>query len=62
MENTISLHFSFNACTELKDVTISEGVSYVGDRAFRMCTSLESITIPESVTYIGEDAFKTKME
>ncbi|MDA7540177.1 leucine-rich repeat domain-containing protein, partial [Akkermansiaceae bacterium] len=35
-----------------------DGVTSIGDRAFRECTSLTSITIPDSVTSIGEVAFQ----
>ena len=46
-------------CSEskLKKVTISEGITSIGDYAFRNCTSLSSITIPESVTSIGTQVF-----
>ncbi len=39
------------------NIIFSEGISSIGDYAFRGCTSLTSITIPESVTSIGYDAF-----
>ncbi len=38
-------------------VTISEGVTSIGNSAFRGCSSLTSITIPGSVTTIGDSAF-----
>ena len=38
-------------------VIIPEGVTEIGDNAFKGCTSLESITIPKGVTSIGESAF-----
>ncbi|MBQ5823305.1 MAG: leucine-rich repeat domain-containing protein [Clostridia bacterium] len=39
------------------DVTIPDGVTSIGDWAFRGCKSLTSIKIPDSVTSIGEQAF-----
>ena len=39
------------------EVTIPDGVTGIGDRAFSDCTGLKSITIPDSVTSIGKYAF-----
>ena len=39
------------------DVTVPDGVTSIGDSAFRVCSSLTSITIPDSVTNIGDSAF-----
>ena len=39
------------------DVVIPNGVTSIGDYAFRDCSELTSITIPESVTSIGDSAF-----
>ncbi len=41
----------------LKEVTISEGITSIADRAFYNCANLTNVTIPKSVTTIGEDAF-----
>lgn len=38
-------------------VNIGEGVTYIGDFAFRDCSSLTSVTIPEGVNSIGADVF-----
>ena len=40
-----------------KTFAIPDGVTSIGDNAFRNCDSLESIEIPESVTSIGDEAF-----
>ena len=39
------------------EVIIPDGVTIIGDYAFRNCSGLISITIPSSVTTIGESAF-----
>ena len=39
------------------DLVIPDGVTSIGDYAFRDCSSLTSITIPDSVTEIGDYAF-----
>ena len=39
------------------DVTVPEGVTSIGDGAFRCCSRLTSITLPDSVTSIGGEAF-----
>ena len=38
--------------------TIPDGVTSIGNYAFRDCTSLTSITLPDSVTSIGDAAFE----
>ena len=37
--------------------TIPDGVTIIGDHAFKSCSSLKSVTIPDSVTTIGASAF-----
>ena len=41
----------------LKKFVIPDGVTSIGDDAFRDCDSLTSVTIPDSVTSIGNRAF-----
>ena len=42
----------------IKTITISSGVTSIGDFAFNGCTNLTSVTIPDSVTSIGDRAFE----
>ena len=44
-------------CKGLTSITIPNGVTSIGERAFGWCRGLTSINIPNSVTSIGEDAF-----
>ena len=48
----------YSKCTTIKTAVIEEGVTSIGDRAFRECSNLSSITIPDDVTSIGEYAFQ----
>ena len=48
---------SFYNCTNIKDVVISNSVTYIGQTAFAGCTSLEKVVIPDSVTSIAKNAF-----
>lgn len=42
---------------KIKDVTIGNSVTSIGDYAFKGCSGLTSVTIPNSVTSIGDYAF-----
>lgn len=48
---------AFNSFTNLKKVTIPEGVEVIGMAAFENCTSLTEIALPHSVDSIGYRAF-----
>ena len=48
---------NYNYYLYIINAYIEEGVTSIGNYAFRNCSSLTSITIPEGVTSIGEDAF-----
>lgn len=49
---------AFSECTGLASVTLSEGLTLIGDKTFSGCTSLERITIPKGVRRIGNGAFE----
>jgi len=42
----------------LKSVTIPEGVTLIGDKAFSNCSGLTAVEMPDSVTRIGSSAFE----
>ena len=48
---------TFCSFPNLQTIVIPEGVTSIGEEAFRECTNLTSITIPSSVTNIGSSAF-----
>ena len=43
---------------DIKRIIIGDGVTTIGEYAFKYCSSLTSVTIPNSVTEIGSDAFR----
>ncbi len=44
--------------TEIAEVTIPDGVTTIGPRAFCGCAKLKSVQIPDSVATIGREAFE----
>ena len=54
--HTIGAHMFYN-CTELENITISDGIETISDNAFQNCSKLTSISIPSSVTTINSAAF-----
>ncbi len=47
----------YNYCSSIKSVSISDGVTSIGDYAFCNCDGIESVAIPDSVRRIGSSAF-----
>ena len=45
------------AGSKLRNITIPNSITSIGENAFSCCLELTSITIPDSVTSIGPDAF-----
>lgn len=48
---------TFNGCSSIETVVLSDSTTKIGDYAFYGCKSLKSIFIPKSVTSIGDKAF-----
>lgn len=48
---------SFQKCSGLRSLELSEGISEIPAQCFNGCAALEELSIPESVTAIGERAF-----
>jgi len=49
--------WGFLGCTNLKSVTINDGVSFIGNHAFQDCCNLTSVDISSSVTQIQTGSF-----
>ena len=47
----------YGSRSRVKSAVIADGVTSIGDYAFRDCYNLASVSIPDSVTSIGADAF-----
>ena len=47
----------YKSRNNIQSITIGEGITTIGNSAFRECTGLTSMTIPNSVTSIGERSF-----
>ena len=49
---------AFQGCKMLRDVTLNDGLKYIGISCFEGCESLESIKLPKSLKVIREFAFR----
>ena len=49
---------AFNGCTNLRNVTIKEGVETIGNSAFQECYSAYFEQLPSSLRTIGDNAFR----
>ena len=47
---------AFDGCTSLSNVSIPNGVTSIGENAFKNC-SFQSISLPNTLVYIGKNAF-----
>ena len=52
------LYGAFSKCSNLRSITLPDGLTTIGISAFNGCSSLSSITIPGSVTEIRGSAFR----
>lgn len=50
--------YTFENAGNLKNITIPDTVTEIGDRAFQNCTNLETIAIPDFVTKIEDRTFE----
>lgn len=48
---------AFSGCTELKTLSLPEGVIEIGDNAFEDCLERSSITLPKSLKVLGSAVF-----
>ncbi len=48
---------AFSNCAELKQATLSNGITKLNNGVFKNCISLEKVVIPPSITSISESAF-----
>ncbi|HHX95732.1 MAG TPA: leucine-rich repeat protein, partial [Clostridia bacterium] len=47
----------FSGCSNLKSISMPEGLTIIGENAFMGCTGLTNISFPEGVTSIGPGTF-----
>ncbi|MDY2930784.1 MAG: leucine-rich repeat domain-containing protein, partial [Muribaculaceae bacterium] len=50
--------YAFQGCERLRDVTLNDGLKYIGISCFEGCTSLTSIKLPKSLKVLRENAFR----
>ena len=50
--------YAFYGCTMLRDVTLNEGLQYIGISCFEGCKSLKSIKLPSTLKVLRERAFR----
>lgn len=48
---------AFYNCSNLKEITIPDGITSIGGQAFWKCSNLENVNIPSSVTSFGMSVF-----
>ena len=53
---------SFENCSGLQSITLSNSLTTIGNAAFKGCSSLESMTIPNTLTSIGANSFENCLD
>lgn len=48
----------FSECASLREITVPEGVDYIGEYAFEKCSQLTTVNLPGSVETIDNDCFR----
>lgn len=51
---------AFASYKNLKEVTILDGITYIGDGAFKNCENIEKVTLPKTIIEIGPYTFTSK--
>ena len=59
MPNTVTVTYggTFEGCSNLEEVKLSDNLVYMGAYMFRYCTNLNMVSIPSTVKSIGEYTF-----
>ncbi len=58
LRNVSRIEFgAFAGCKEIENLTLPDGVKYIGERAFAGCKSMTWLDMPDTVTEIGKLAF-----
>lgn len=47
----------FQNCESIEEISLPEGLTEIGNKAFYKCTSLRSVELPEGIRTIGNEAF-----
>ena len=50
--------YAFQGCKELREVTLNDGLKYIGISCFEGCEMLKSIKLPKSLKVLRENAFR----
>ncbi len=48
---------AFKNCAKMTELSLPDGIAYIGESAFEDCSKLTSVDLPANLTYIGERAF-----
>ena len=48
---------AFYSCRKLKNINITDAITYMGNSVFELCSSLESITFPKNIKIIPKKCF-----